>query len=69
MSVSEQLERALAAAEKRGESRYLIAREAKVNYAVLARFLNEGTDIKLSTVDRLAEYLGLELRPKPKRRT
>jgi DNA-binding phage protein len=64
MSVVDQLRAAIEAAEKKGETRYKIAQESRVDYTVLVRFLEQGTDIKLRTVDRLCEYLGLELRPK-----
>jgi hypothetical protein len=65
MSVSEQLKAAIEKAEQKGETRYRIAQESRVDYTVLSRFLDLGTDIKLRTVDRLSEYLGLELKPKP----
>ena len=65
MSVSEQLKAAIEKAEKKGETRYKIAQESRVDYTVLVRFLDKGTDFKLRTVDRLCEYLGLELKPKP----
>ncbi len=71
MPVSEQLRKAIEAVERRGTTRYRIARDSRIDYAVLVRFLDQGSDIKLRcTADKLADYLGLELRrkPKPKRR-
>lgn len=64
MSIVDQLRAALESAEKKGETRYKIAQEARVDYMVLVRFLDQGADIRLKTVSRLCEYLGLELRPK-----
>ena len=68
MAISEQLRKALMRAEKRGETRYKIAQESRVNYTILARFLDGERTIKLPTADRLADYLGLELRAKQGRR-
>jgi hypothetical protein len=47
----------------RRETRYQIAKGAALGQKVLPRFLDQGTDIQLSTLEALAEYLGLELRP------
>ncbi len=65
MSVSDQLKAAIEKAEKKGQTRYKIAQESRVDYTVLVRFLDKGTGLKLGTVDRLCDYLGLELKPKP----
>jgi hypothetical protein len=65
MFVSEQLKAAIEKAEAKGETRYKIAQESRVDYTVLIRFLDLGTSVRLKTVDRLCDYLGLELRPKP----
>jgi DNA-binding phage protein len=67
MSISRQLNRAIVAAEKK-VTRYRIAKDSEISYDVLARFLDRDSDIKLSTVDSLAEYLDLELKPKSRRR-
>ena len=64
MSVVDQLRAAVEAAEKSGETRYKIAQESRIGYMVLVRFIEREADIKLKTVDRLCEYLGLELKPK-----
>ncbi len=65
MSVSEQLKAAIEKAVKKGQSRYKIAQESRVDYTVLVKFLDHGTDIKVRTLDRLCDYLGWELKPKP----
>ena len=40
-------------------SRRQIAKEAGVDYYALARFLDEDRDIRLSTLEKLAEYFGM----------
>jgi DNA-binding phage protein len=55
------IKRAIAA---RKETRYVTAKESGVNYATLARFLDDRADVRLSTIEALANYLGLELKPK-----
>ena len=62
MTVSAQLK---AAIEARDATFYRIAKDAEVNWSALQRFV-DGTrpDFRISTVDRLCEYLGLELQPK-----
>ena len=58
MLVSEQLIRFI---EDSGESRTRIAREAKVDYKAFKRFLENKADIYISTADKIAHYLNLEL--------
>ncbi len=65
MSVSEQLKAAIQKAEKKGQTRYKITQESRVGYTVLVKFLDKGTSLRLQTVDRLSEHLGLELKSKP----
>ena len=65
MSVSEQLKAAIEKAEKKGQTRYKIAQESRVDYTVLVRFLDKETSLRLQTVDRLCKHLGLELKSKP----
>jgi plasmid maintenance system antidote protein VapI len=48
------------------KTRYAIAVGAGVDHAVLRRFLNGERDIKLHTAERLAGYLGLQLRKRGK---
>ena len=64
MAVSVQLR---AAIEKADASLYRIAQDADVDWGMLRYFL-DGTrpNIRIDTVDRLCEQLGLELRPKKK---
>lgn len=49
------------------QTRYAIAKGAGVDQAAILRFM-EGTDIKGATVDKLANYFGLELKPKARKR-
>ena len=53
------VEQLLEAIEESGLTRYSIAKDAGVDYYTLARFLDEGRDIRLSTVQKLAEYFGM----------
>jgi DNA-binding phage protein len=64
MTVSQDLRAAIQAAIRDGTTRYVIAKGASVDHTALSRFLVEGRDVRVSTVDRVADYLGLELRPK-----
>ncbi len=73
MAVSDQLHDAIQKLTRKGRgkpgiTRYRIAQDSGVNHTVLSRFLSGERSIKLETVDLLADYLGLELRPKTKRR-
>jgi len=69
MSVSEKLRAAVKDAMRRGVTRYRIAKDAGVDHSALSHFLTEGRDLRLPTVDALAGYLDLELRPnKPQAR-
>ena len=63
MTLSDQLKYAI---ERSGKSRYRIAKEAEIDYYALARFLDEDRDIRLSTVQKLADLFGMRL-TKPKR--
>ena len=49
-----------AAVESCGQSRYQICKETGIDQAALSRFM-DGTGITTSTLDKLAEYLGLEI--------
>lgn len=64
MTVSERLRRAI---ETSGETRYAIAQATGVNQSTLSRFMHGG-GLTSENLDRIAEYLGLELKPKQKRR-
>jgi len=64
MSVSETLRAAVKTALRSGLTRYVVSKGAGVDHTNLTRFLQEHRDIRLSTVDRLADFVGLELGPK-----
>lgn len=57
MTVTEQLRNELAA---RDQTLYRVAKESGMNWATLQRFLNGG-GLRSEQLDKLAEYLGLEL--------
>lgn len=52
-----------AAIESSGLSLYRIALDAGIDQAVLRRFVNNDADIRISTIDKLADALRLELAP------
>lgn len=66
-SLSVKLRRAFeAAVEKHGL--YRVAKDAGRNYGNLNRYLRGKAGISLETANKLADYLGLELRKKVKRK-
>ena len=66
MAISEQLR---AAIESREETYYRIAKDAAVDWGTLTRFVDGSRpNIRIDTLDKLCEYLDLELRPKKRRR-
>ena len=60
MSITDDLGEAIERRLKR-ETRYRIAKDSGVDFAILSRFLSGQRSPRLDTVDRLAEYLGLKL--------
>ena len=60
-SVSQQLREAILTA---GVTRYRIAKDTGVNQAALSKFVRYLTSLDLATVDKLCDYLGLELAEK-----
>ena len=66
MTVGAQLRKAAVTAILDGATKYSIAKGAGVNYATFLRWLEEHRDIRLSTVNSLAAFLNLELRPADK---
>jgi transcriptional regulator with XRE-family HTH domain len=58
MKLSESLRKAVINSKK---TRYAIAIGAGVDHAVLRRFMRGERDIKLTTAEHLADFLGLEL--------
>lgn len=66
-SVSETLKSTIQTRIDDGLTVYRIAKDAGVDPGVVSRFLSsERQEIRSSTIDKLAESLGLELRPKKK---
>ncbi|HUU10205.1 MAG TPA: helix-turn-helix transcriptional regulator [Phycisphaerae bacterium] len=53
---------------ERPESLAQIGRATGVSHAALSRFLRGKRGLSTRTLDRLCEYLGLELRPSGRRR-
>ena len=51
-----------------GLTPYRIATDAGVDRAAMTRFVNGSRGLTLNTASRIAEYLGLELRPARKRK-
>jgi hypothetical protein len=66
MKISDQLRRAI---EAEDVTLYRIAKDADVDWGTLKRFL-DGTrpNVRIDTVDKLCEELGLELQPEKKER-
>ena len=60
--IDEQLKQAI---EESGMSHRRLSQESGVNRRVIGRFVEGGygSDIRISSVARLADFLGLELRP------
>jgi len=58
MTIAQQLQKAI---DECGQTRYHVAKHADIDYYALARFLDEGRDIRLSTVQKLADYFGMRL--------
>jgi transcriptional regulator with XRE-family HTH domain len=59
--VSEQLRNAI---EQSGQTRYAISKGTGVSEAQLSKFIHRTRSLDLTTVDKLATYLGLELTKK-----
>jgi plasmid maintenance system antidote protein VapI len=47
-----------------GQTQYAIAQSVGVDQSVISRFMAGQRDVTLATAAKLAEHLGLELRPK-----
>jgi len=54
------------AIEQSGKTRYRIAVDCGIDHAVIHRIVHGGS-CSVETLDKLCEYLGLELRPVEKR--
>ena len=57
-----------AAFKASGMSRFELAKRSGVSYSVIHRFFGGGRDLTLRTASRIADVLGMELRPKRKDR-
>jgi antitoxin component HigA of HigAB toxin-antitoxin module len=68
-SMAELLNMMRKAMESSGQSRYRISKETGIAESVLSRFMSAKTALTVETVERLADYLGLEIVLRPKRRT
>ena len=64
MSLPEQLRQAI---QSSGQTLYAFSKDSGVPYPVVYRFLKGERTITLVTADKLADYFGLELRPREKR--
>lgn len=58
MNIDQAIRRAI---KKSGKTRYAIAKGAGVDYATFSRYLDEGRDVRLSTIEALAAYLGIKV--------
>ena len=57
-TISEQLRAAISGA---GVSRYRMSKDLDISQAALSRFVNGAMGLSLSTVDKITEYLELEV--------
>ena len=64
LDLNEQLRRAIADS---GLTPYRIATDADVDRSVMTRFVNGERGLTLTTASRIADYLGLELRPRQRK--
>ena len=64
LTFTEQIERAI---ETCGVTRYRIAQETGIDEATLSRFMSGTHGLTTSSLDKLAEYLKLELRMRGRR--
>ena len=60
-NVSQVLRAAMVEAEKRGVSLYRIAKACKLDDSIVYRFYHSECGLALTSVDRLCQFLGLEL--------
>jgi transcriptional regulator with XRE-family HTH domain len=56
--LSDQIREAI---ESCGQTRYRIAKETGISQPTLSRFMDGSRGLPMKTLDRLAEYLGLEI--------
>jgi len=65
-TISDQLRQAIAAAAKVGISRYRISQKTGVEQSALSRFVHGKQGLDLSSIDRLAAFLELQLVKTPR---
>jgi len=65
MTLADTLRKAVLTCKK---TRYAVAVGSGIDHAVLRRFMRKERDIKLSTAEHLADFLGLELTSKRTKR-
>lgn len=66
-SMAELLNMMRKAIEASGQSRYRISKATGIAQSVLSRFMSGKTALTVETVERLADYLGLEIALRPRR--
>lgn len=66
-TIAERLRSAIAQAEKRGQTRYAIAKAAGITPIMLARIADGERGMKLETAEKIAEALEMPLTLLPKR--
>jgi transcriptional regulator with XRE-family HTH domain len=65
VNVAEQLRKAIALAERKGQSRYAIAKAAGIRYSMLVR-IAEGENLpRIDTAEKLASAIGRRLTLSP----
>lgn len=64
MPITEQIREAL---RNSSVTRYRISKDLGVSQAQLSKFVHGKMGLSLDVLDRLADYLGLEIRPKAER--
>jgi transcriptional regulator with XRE-family HTH domain len=64
MSVSDQVRKALVDS---GISRYRVSKDLGISQAQLSKFVNRKAGLSVGALDRLCEFLGLEVRAKADR--
>ena len=62
-------DRLRAAIEQAGVTRYQIAKDTGVDQATLSRFVVSGRGLSIEAVDKLCEYLDLEIVERQKKRS
>ena len=61
-AVADQLRKAIAQAERRGMTRYQIAKAAEISQTTMTRFYNGHGQLRLDIAERIADALGGKLK-------